>query len=676
MDEREEQPMKSIRRSSFIEAFGIPEDEILDTSNTKRNSQHSITISDFDGSVCDDIDSNGDTESSFNSNAPNFAGGNVRRRGSRSRNRNLRAESRNTIGAFSNKTGLEAPDFYAPRRSSTGSLADSFGDMSLQSFTSESSFMGGSSIMEQKGLQIANLLFVTDAEMLQIIYDENDDHRELGNGDKMSDDTNLLSASLPPSSILGTGAFSTVRLAWRKIPSQLELATQDVGGDREDGIDSEEVEGRKRRQQRRSIVRVQSQDSDSSLPHKGQLVAVKMIEKSILKQKKTMQKDADNRLTVRTALDDIEKEIATMKRLCHPNCVQLFEVIDSVESDKLYMVLEYVSLGEILSNVDGTDRYERKRYRRKVKGLTPEGHFDEKNAALYFVDILHGLAYLHRHSICHRDLKPENILLGLDGIAKISDFGVAHMFDDERNSWSIMQQDPMNEFLSDDEEDVSEMNIGEAESPTHLSKRESEEAMNMSSRHSSGLLQKTEGTLYFYAPEMCSVEAKTFSGYAADLWAAGVCLHIFTTGKLPFFAMNPSDLFDMIVQNEIQYDSLDLSNDLKSLLRMLLTKDPQTRAGVGDCLKHNFCNDARVQRTRTLRKEFQQSTGEIVLTEKDIDFALSVTKETRRSLSGGLSKFRESFRRKRGLQPKRPSFLQDLFKNGYFRSSKKGRFFS
>ena len=264
------------------------------------------------------------------------------------------------------------------------------------------------------------------------------------------------------------------------------------------------------------------------------------------------------------------------------------------------------------------------------------------------------------------------------------------MFDDERNSWSIMQQDPMNEFMSDDEEDVIEMNIDEAESPTHLSKLESEEAINMSSRHSSGFLQKTEGTLYFYAPEMCSVEAKTFSGYAADLWAAGVCLHIFTTGKLPFFALNPSDLFDIIVQNEIQYDNLDLSNDLKSLLRMLLTKDPQTRAGVGDCLKHNFCNDARLQRTRTLGKEFQQSTGEIVLTEKDIDFALSVTmisdafnhppqpqepKEPRRSLSGGLSKFRDSFRRKRDAQSKRPSLFQDLFKSGYFRRSKKGRFF-
>ncbi len=408
MAEHEDQPMKSIRRSSFIEAFGIPEDEILDTSvdisNTTR--RNSITISEFDGSDRDDGNNNVESESSLNSNAPNFAGGSVRRRGSRSRNQNLRGESRHTIGAFPNKTtGLAVPDFYSPRRQSTGSLDESFGDMSLQSFTSDTSFTGGSNIMDQKGLQIANLLFVTDVEMLQIMYDdddENDDHREeAGDDNKMTDNVSL-TASLPPSAILGTGAFSTVRLAWRKTPSQLELPSvpnQQVDDD--DDNDAVPVPST------RSIVRIQSQNSKSSLPDKKQLVAVKMIEKSILKQMKTMQKDADNRLTVRTALDDIEKEIATMKRLRHPNCVQLFEVIDSVESDKLYMVLEYVSLGEILSNVEGTDRYERKRYRRKVKGLTPGGYFDEENAALYFVDILHGLAYLHRHSICHRDLKPE-----------------------------------------------------------------------------------------------------------------------------------------------------------------------------------------------------------------------------------------------------------------------------
>ncbi|KAL7526046.1 hypothetical protein ACHAXR_001285, partial [Thalassiosira sp. AJA248-18] len=126
---------------------------------------------------------------------------------------------------------------------------------------------------------------------------------------------------------------------------------------------------------------------------------------------KSIQKGPDNKMTVHTAFDNIEREIATMKRLRHPNLVRLFEVIDSVESDRLHMVLEYVSLGEILSHVEGTNKYTRKRYRKKVRGLTKAGHFDEEHSAMYFVDIMHGLAYLHRNRICHRDLKPENILL-------------------------------------------------------------------------------------------------------------------------------------------------------------------------------------------------------------------------------------------------------------------------
>ena len=416
MEERGETTFRSIRKTSFVEAFGIPEVDGLPPPPPPRDSTtHSITVSDigmgdfdFDDDDDDDDDNNNDTcEKTTSSQPPNFAGGHVRRRGSRTNRRTKRAANRQYIGplGFSNNDngGLH-------RRSSTGSLDMSFGDISLHSFTSETSFTSENNNMvgEQKGLEIANLLFVTDTEMERIMY-EREEHQQ-----KIMPNNNKR-ASLPPSAILGTGAFSTVRLAWRKVPpSTVATSDQNFNGKRKEGTFSYATQGTTKRQQqqqqqqqRRNIVRVQSQDSTSSLPHQGQLVAVKMIEKSILKRMKTMHKGSNNRMTVRTAFDDIEKEIATMKRLRHPNCVQLFEVIDSVESDKLFMVLEYVSLGEILSNVDGTDRYNRKRYRRKVKGYTPEGYFDEKNAALYFVDILHGLAYLHRHSICHRDLKPE-----------------------------------------------------------------------------------------------------------------------------------------------------------------------------------------------------------------------------------------------------------------------------
>jgi serine/threonine protein kinase len=60
--------------------------------------------------------------------------------------------------------------------------------------------------------------------------------------------------------------------------------------------------------------------------------------------------------------------------------------------------------------VPKTDTYKRRPRREgepELAGVTPEGHFDEEHCALYFVDLLHGLAHLHRHHIVHRDLKPE-----------------------------------------------------------------------------------------------------------------------------------------------------------------------------------------------------------------------------------------------------------------------------
>lgn len=144
-----------------------------------------------------------------------------------------------------------------------------------------------------------------------------------------------------------------------------------------------------------------------------QLVAVKIFSKSILKRKRTMERDkSTKRIKVKTAWDQVEREIALMKKLSHPNLVQMYEVIDSPESDMLYMVLEYMPGGEILSyQDDGTFRRKNPRAAdasyKQIDGVV-DGHFDEEHAALYFVDILHGLAYLHQHHVCHRDLKPES----------------------------------------------------------------------------------------------------------------------------------------------------------------------------------------------------------------------------------------------------------------------------
>jgi len=100
----------------------------------------------------------------------------------------------------------------------------------------------------------------------------------------------------------------------------------------------------------------------------------------------------------------------------------------------LYMVHEYVPLGGIMS-WDEVNFV----YTRNDALATDQGHFSESDSAHYFVDILHGLAYLHMHNICHRDLKPENILLAGDGHCKISDFGVSHMFDSDHKEEELVE---------------------------------------------------------------------------------------------------------------------------------------------------------------------------------------------------------------------------------------------
>jgi serine/threonine protein kinase len=52
----------------------------------------------------------------------------------------------------------------------------------------------------------------------------------------------------------------------------------------------------------------------------------------------------------------IHREIAIMKRLDHPNLVKLQEVIEDVgEGNKLYIILEYVDGGMILTSIESSD---------------------------------------------------------------------------------------------------------------------------------------------------------------------------------------------------------------------------------------------------------------------------------------------------------------------------------
>ncbi|PWA68900.1 protein kinase, ATP binding site [Artemisia annua] len=116
-----------------------------------------------------------------------------------------------------------------------------------------------------------------------------------------------------------------------------------------------------------------------------------------------------------TAMTDVLREVLIMKMLDHPNIVNLVEVIDDPNTDRFYMVLEYVK-GQWV-----------------FEGAGPPGGLGETVARSYLRDIVSGLMYLHSHNIVHGDIKPDNLLVSATGTVKIGDFSVSQVFEDEND---------------------------------------------------------------------------------------------------------------------------------------------------------------------------------------------------------------------------------------------------
>lgn len=146
-----------------------------------------------------------------------------------------------------------------------------------------------------------------------------------------------------------------------------------------------------------------------------ELFAIKVMNKSMLRRARN---------GVATALQQVQTEIAIMKKLRHRNVVNLYEVIDDPSCNKMYLVMQYVEKGPVLKmSNDGT-----------CKAL------GDQKAKEYAKQLAAGINYLHRHNVVHRDIKPDNILLGANDTVYLSDFGVSEMLDDDSEDYVIGSQ--------------------------------------------------------------------------------------------------------------------------------------------------------------------------------------------------------------------------------------------
>jgi serine/threonine protein kinase len=103
-----------------------------------------------------------------------------------------------------------------------------------------------------------------------------------------------------------------------------------------------------------------------------------------------------------------QREALSAARLQHPNIVQVFDSGQDPNSERHYIVMEYV---------DGPSAADLLRERKQLD-------LDETVALVR--DACHGLDYAHRAGVVHRDVKPGNLLFAEEmGITKLADFGIA-----------------------------------------------------------------------------------------------------------------------------------------------------------------------------------------------------------------------------------------------------------
>jgi serine/threonine protein kinase len=158
-------------------------------------------------------------------------------------------------------------------------------------------------------------------------------------------------------------------------------------------------------------------------------------------------------------IDELRREADIAARLAHPNICHLIGV--AADPECFCLAYEYCEGGSLLSLLSDSSRY-----------------YEYLPIAL---DIVRGMAFLHKSSIIHRDLKPSNILLTRDHRAKIADFGMSV------------------------------------------------------NNHGQELTAET-GTYRYMAPEVIRHDAY---GSNADVYSFGVCLWQLITREIPFATMTP-----------------------------------------------------------------------------------------------------------------------------------------
>ena len=191
--------------------------------------------------------------------------------------------------------------------------------------------------------------------------------------------------------------------------------------------------------------------------------------------------------------------------LTHPNIVQIFDVCN--EDNLYYIVMELIQ-GKTLKEI-----------------INEDGILSWKWSVNVAAQIASALETAHKNNIIHRDIKPHNIIITEDGIAKVTDFGIA----------KAVSNSTITAFGS------------------------------------------TIGSVHYFSPEHAR------GGYTdakSDIYSLGIVMYEMLTGRVPFDADTPVSVALKQVQEEpvepIKYNP-NIPISVNRIILKAIQKDPNQR---------------------------------------------------------------------------------------------------
>ena len=229
----------------------------------------------------------------------------------------------------------------------------------------------------------------------------------------------------------------------------------------------------------------------------GGMATVYKAEDKVLKRNVAVKILRDEFTTDEEFIKRFEIEAQSAARLVHPNIVSIFDV--GVEENLYYIVMELIQ-GKTLKEIIIEER----------------GPLPWKWSVNVAIQIASALEMAHKNNIIHRDIKPHNIIITEDGIAKVTDFGIA-------------------------------------------------KAVSNSTITAFGT---TIGSVHYFSPEHAR---GGFTDAKSDLYSLGVVMYEMVTGKVPFDADTPVSVALKHMQEEPE-EPIELNPNLPSAVNKIIMK--------------------------------------------------------------------------------------------------------